>query len=516
LIEEGAIEGVFGAGEMGIARMFGRSGRMAAGNVDRLNDLLNASAKRQGITQPIKLLPGQASQLPSSQAIEAIAESSLFGANPVAKTKALIRKSAVNLVNDLPETIADGTSNLSARNVTNATKDVLLGNESFHRQVTGQLFDRLDEMSAGIPVSSDSVRNVAQSIRDEFLSIADVGFTGELKSNIEKIANLPDQITFSQAQKLRSELLGSIRDIERGSQPNSSLVRNFKKISSVVDESMDTASSELKGDANRLWRRANALHKADREVFDSKVVQSIVGAASDTNPQAVFDILNSADEQQVSTLIQGLTKRVGGKEVIDTAALDKIKGGYLAGMISKLSPEDAFRSAGKGDAVGDMLLKQFNNIPDQVKNQLFTGAEQTDIIDKFRLLSLSQKSGESGLIGLKAAQALGAVGLAAAPFSEKQRKNLGVAGGVLVLGPSVLASLMLRRPAFTRLLAEGATMSPTSREGIKVTGRLAKMVLDERKRISKQRKAVDEAIKEPSPNNKPRQDQVRAFGGTSF
>jgi hypothetical protein len=561
LIEEGAIEGVFGAGEMGIARMFGRSGRMAAADIDRLNGLLNASAKRQGITQPIKLLPGQASQLPSSQAIEAIAESSLFGANPVAKTKALIRKSAVNMVNELPETIADGTSSLSARNVTNATKDVLLGNESFHSKAAQSLYDRAFELvdeagqelvevtktvktpagkilsEAGEPIIAAGTKKVTEEVpksglfadlskvkatgdrlRAQFAEAQDFGFEGKAKSLIERAQNAESTTSVRGIQKMRSDLLSLQRDLERTASPNSNLMSVVGELVPVLDDTMKSAADAASGDARRMILRANKMWKANKEVFDNKVIKSIVSKASDTNPQAVFDILNSADEQQVSTLIQGLTKRVGGKDVLDTAALDKIKGGYLAGMISKLSPEDAFKKAGKGEAVGDLLLRQFNSVPDQVKNQLFTGAEQTDIIDKFRILSLSQKSGESGLVGLKAGQLFGILGISAAALGQggEFKKEIVGTGGLLAIGPSILADIMLKRPRFTRLLAEGAKLSPTSREGIKVTGRLAKMVLDERKRILKQRKAVDEAIKEPSPNNKPRQDQVRAFGGTSF
>jgi hypothetical protein len=536
LIEEGVIEGVFGAGEMGAARLFGRSGRMATEQVDELNELLSRSAKRQGISQKIQLLPGQASQLPSSQAIEAIAESSLFGANPIAKTKNLIRKSAVNLVNELPETFAEGASKLSSRSVTSAVSDVLKGNASFHTKAAQTMYDRafqlIDEAGAelvdvtkkvatpagrilseaGEPVVKAGTKEVTEQVQraglfadlskvreagdrlaSEFGEAQGFGLEGRVKSLIQKASSVDDTTTVKGIQKMRSEILSLQRDLTSSASPNSSLLNVVNELVPILDDTMKSAANAASGDAKRLLLRANKMWKSNAEVFDNKVITSIIGKAADTNPKAVFDILNSADEQQVGQLISGLTRKKGGKEFVNKRALDKIKGGYLAGMINKVSPDDAFKASGAGDAVGDLLLKQFNEMPDAVKNQLFKKSEQKDILSKFRLLSLSQKKGEAGLIGLKAAQALGAVGLAAAPFSEKQRSKLGVAGGVLVLGPSVLASLLLRRPAFTRLLAQGAKESPTTREGIKITGRLTKMVLDERKRITKQREGLKEA-----------------------
>lgn len=536
MIEEGAIEGIFGAGELGLARMFGRSGRMAAENVDELNELLAASAKRQGISQPLELSLGQASELPSAQTVGAIVESSLFGANPQAKTKALVRKSAVNLVKELPDTFAEGASKLSSRSVTNAVSDVLAGNRSFHTEAAqsmyGRAFELIDEAGAelvdvakkvkrpagkilsetGEPIVKAGVEEVVESVPragrladlssvketgerllGEFGEAQEFGFEGQVKNWVNKAANVDETTTVRGVQKMRSEALGLQRDLAASRDPNTSLKRVIDELVPVLDKTMNDAASAASGDAKRLLTRANKLWKANAKKFDNDVIVSIVGKAADSNPAAVFDIINSADEQQVKQLINGLTRERGGKKFINKAALDKIRGGYLAGMINTVSPEDAFKASGAGDAVGDLLLKKFNDMPPAVRNQLFKKSEQKDIINKFRLLSLSQKKGEAGLIGLKAAQALGAVGLAAAPFSKEQRKRLNVAGGVLVLGPSVLSSLLLRRPAFAKLLAQGFDVPQESKEGIKIAGRLARMVISERKRISKQREKVERA-----------------------
>jgi hypothetical protein len=534
MIEEGSIEGVFGASEIGMARAFGRGGRMAADQVDELNTLLARSAKRQGISQKVRLLPGQASELPAAQAVEAIAESSLFGANPVAKTKALIRKSAVGLVNELPETFANGASKLSSRSVTNAVADVLKGNQSFHTKAAQSLYDRsfelIDEAGAklvditktvptpvgrilsetgepivkagtkevteqipraGLLADLSEVRELGERLTVEFGEAQGFGFEGRVKSLIGKAASVDDTTTVRGIQKMRSEILSLQRDLTSSVNPNSSLLKVVNELTPVLDKTMKSAAEAASGDARRLLLRANKLWKSNAQKFDNEVITSILGKAADMNPEAVFDILNSADEQQVGQLIEGLTRRRGDKTFVNKTALNKIKGGYLAGMINKVSPEDAFRASGKGDAVGDLLLKQFNDMPDAVKSQLFSKSEVKDITNKFRLLSLSQKKGEAGLIGLKAAQGLGAVSLAAAPFSGDKGPELGVAGLGLVIGPSILASLILRRPAFTRLLAEGGKVKATTREGIKITGRLAKMILDERKRITKQRENID-------------------------
>lgn len=534
-IEEGITEVVFGAGEIGLARMFGRPGRMAADNVDELNELLQASAKRQGITQHIQLQPGQASQLPSAIAAEAIAESSLFGANPVAKTKVLVRKSSVSLVKDLPESMARAAGKLSAADVVELTREVIKGNETFHGKAAKALYARVDELveeagkrttpvkkivktpagklvdASGKPLvkatskevieqvplkgrlaNLEDVKKLGEEIRQEFLEAQDFGFEGQVKALVTKLQNVDEFTTFSGIQDMRSTALSLKRDLQRSGRPNTKLFDVIDRAIPVLDNTMEKSLDLIGGDAKRLLRRANEMWKANKEIFDDDVIKGILSRAADTNPDAVFKIINSADERQVGKLLAAIGEGKEGK-----VALGKIKSGYLAGMISDATDKaDAFKVTGEREPFGNILLKRFEDIPDKVRSKIFTAREIKDIDDKFRLLTLSQKSGDTALVGLKAAQALGVVGILAAPFAE-EKEGIGAelrgAGGLLVFGPSVLAALILRRPGFARALAEGTKVKAATREGVKLTARLGRMIIEERKRINKQRENIGKA-----------------------
>ncbi|MCK5016247.1 MAG: hypothetical protein KAS32_04170, partial [Candidatus Peribacteraceae bacterium] len=312
-------------------------------------------------------------------------------------------------------------------------------------------------------------------------------YKGKTKEVIEALLD-PRPTTFSSGHDLRSFLKRTQRDLQRSTNPDSTLAKTLGIFIPMMDESMDAAGRSLGGSPAAIYKKGRQLWRSNRELYGAQVIADIIKQRPN-NSKMIFSILKEGDPEQVGLVL---------KAVNDPKAIDKIKSGFLTGMIKESSEVTARKTAGR-ELVGEKLLDAWTQIPEGVRKQIY-GAKADEIQNAFRILSLSEESIKSGgLVGIRAAQALGVAGLIALPIAAATGEEAEFGGrgtalsattGVLLIGPELLASLVLKRPGFAKLLGQGFKFNRVNRQSTAALTRLGRMVLLERKSLNKKRKSI--------------------------
>lgn len=291
----------------------------------------------------------------------------------------------------------------------------------------------IEQLEVGI-VPSSPIKQMAKDILDKrTISMAPSKYGDSL---LRKATRLPDNITFEQAQTLRSELL-TIPRAEKGTVTE----KIAGDLAKAVDQSMEVGGKELAPDAYHAWRRANQFWKAGKERFENEFINRLI----ERTPEKV---VNSMVVPGTVTPIKKLYK------VLTPEAKEAFRSGTMQKILSSSADVD-------GNIKGTLLAKQIKNLSEPTLNTIFD-SQQSQILRNFaKAAELAQtKTGEStGSVFIQLTQAGAMVGIGTGLLTGGDIIT-GTSVGVLI-APFIMAK-MLTKPITAKWLTEGLSVLPGS------------------------------------------------------
>lgn len=202
----------------------------------------------------------------------------------------------------------------------------------------------------GLQVEMKPLRLYMDRVLKQIQEIAPTlqGLAGQDKSLISfanAIKNLPDAVSFENANVLRGNLLGELRKI------SDLLPGKFKGLEKTVEKLLDRQmeATASKGGAPVLaaWRRANQFHAAGARVFQDSIVADLVN--KNISPENVFKKLGPDQVTDAHAIMEGFTKYLQYATPAEKVALNRTRNvfrqGYMSGMF-----KDAVAKLGQGES----------------------------------------------------------------------------------------------------------------------------------------------------------------------
>ncbi len=254
---------------MGIAAVLGKMVAPFSRTVEtRIFPAIQELARRGGIIEPAKITDSALLDL-----FHGIAEGSITGGRG-----RLLRVAKTN-----EEVLDIWAKELAEKYITVATprevgqglmKGLSLADEAFFAAASRE-FKNLDVLLENPAVGTGRLKKIAKKLLEEQGPISQRALKSETLDNIlQAIEDLPDTISFREAQFDRSRLLKASTPLVEGQRD---LVEGAAaQIVKAIDKEMELASRRLGGDALDQWRRANALWKEGQETFRSDFFRALL------------------------------------------------------------------------------------------------------------------------------------------------------------------------------------------------------------------------------------------------
>lgn len=290
----------------------------------------------------------------------------------------------------------------------------------------------VEELEVGI-VSSAPIKEMAKDIlKKRTVSMAPSKYGDAL---LRRASRLPDNISFEQAQTLRSELLSIPRE-ERGTVGE----KIAGDLARGVDTAMESVGRELAPDAYHAWRRANQFWKAGKERFENNFINRLVEKDAEK-------VVSSMVVPGAVTPIKKLYK------ILTPQAKKSFQSGAMQKILSNSADVD-------GNIHGKLIAKQIKNLSDPTLSAVFNNQQVQTLKNFAKAAELAQtRVGEgtgSMFIQLKQAgaimQLVGAVGLGTGLATGSEGMQTGSA--VVLIAPYVMGK-MLTNPITAKWLTEG-------------------------------------------------------------
>ena len=290
------------------------------------------------------------------------------------------------------------------------------------------------------------------------------------KKLLNDIAALPDNVSFAQAQRLRSQFLEKTGYYTEGG----TTATGFSKAiaggaQKIIDGSMDKAvknlsknsnlSKETVQQVNDAWRGVNKLYKESKLTFNSSTMTKIINGDSDLVYTSLIKGKHPARIKEFRNLIFNTAVKQGvlPNKIAATQLWRKVQGEFFVDMIGRSIDGQTGTLSAKSLL---QKLKTFSGRGDRTLNELF--ANSPEILTQFksfaRTLELAQSKGIKGVPGgmfiqLTQAQAIPRGIQAGAGILAGMDGNIsfgeGVGLGIILGGPKVVAK-MFTDPRFVK------------------------------------------------------------------
>jgi len=390
-----------------------------------------------------------------------------------------------------------------------------------HKKIGGQMFDHLDEVveanrkfelkpitnindSAILDPSGTTIQTVVQGVKKtEILPVSMKTVKGWAKEELNKIKGIEgsikswrynyyntlinqtdDFISFSAAQKLRTEWLEKGRNFANKAQPTFSQA-DFgatKQLTQQLDRSMGDAAAKMGDEFNAEYRTANKFWKAGKKRLENELVSRLMNSNAEKVGSKIFATGNVTEiikARQSLKAAENFTKG-SNSPIVFKDTWEKMQQGYISSIINKSRQgteltKGAAEKFGSDIAGGELnipALKQLFTDPDKLKtfNSAFTKDQRTSVKKFMSAVEAAQKRPEgAGTFMVTVGQA----GLVIAGLGGGGYAVGGIAGAVasLTITPAILARA-LTKPEFTNLLANGLHMKPTHKEYAVTLGKI--------------------------------------------
>jgi hypothetical protein len=291
------------------------------------------------------------------------------------------------------------------------------------------------------------------------------------KKVLNDILKLGDEISFSEAQQLRSLYLSKTSAYSIGGTTSTKFSQKIAgEASNIFDKQMQKAAEKLGGDVDKLWRAANEIYSTSKSTFNSQFMTKLIKEGGEDK---IFSSLIKAKNPHRIKEFRNLILKQSVKDGVVPNKLAaeklwrKVQSGFFSDVIYKAFDES------EGVLAGKKLLTTIKSYGGPAIKELF--ANNPKLLNDFktlaRTLELAQTKGIQGVPGgmfiqltqagmiTKGAQLGGAalVGYSGTSGGLTWGSGLTTAAGVAVVlgGPNQIAKLFTN-PAFVKGLTSTA------------------------------------------------------------
>lgn len=425
---------------------------------------------REAITRFAKyrgrLSPAQATEARGMDILENIAEYSLVGSEPFRAFRVSQEQALSRWADDIAMQVGN---HMTPEQIGQLTSDAINKRSNIFNRAGKILFKRVDDLTKEAQVDT----KIPTSIANQMLKVAQRPYAKSLRSKtgeriLKDFANLPDKISFAEAQGLRSDLMSMSRQTTE--LIPGKIIGVSKNLTKAMDEAIQ--KSVPKGtQAIKAFRDANRFWKTGKELFNSKLAKSLLR----NNPEAIGKgIFRPGAISNIKMV----------KRMVDKETFNKLRGGYLQTIIQP-NPQT-------GVVEGGAILNRLARMGEPTLKEIFDPQHLKDIRAFGEMAKRTQAPpGQgTGRMLVQLTQGGAALTLLSTGFETE--------AAATIIVPAVLARFMTNR-AGIKWLTTGLTMSTGTRESIRLGTRIMALATKEGLRTK------------PAP-----QEQVGAFAPQTF
>lgn len=397
------------------------------------------------------LTPGLVSKNWAVDLLENITSSAFLGGSRIRTTREIATEIAEKSLDDFADTFASGASR---EDVGALIQSIIDGGDDAFRAAGKDMADGLTQLVSGATVDSRSLKILAAKIQKE----ASAGVkTSAITGLAEDVLSKADFMSFSDAQQLRSSLLA----IGRKPLADPGATAAAKRMSSSIDEAMETSAKQLTGQAFDAWRGFNEFWKNGVEKFGNGTIRRL----SKLQPEAVFQ---TAVRPKRPGTIRLVRKAMG-----DEAAWKNVQGQLIRDLMTHPTKGTVSGVSGRLNKFGDEALDAALS-PEQRK----TFKELARTLDITEGKAAAGESGTGGgmLVQLTQGGAIVAL-LSSGAGAGKAASILAVPWGL---------SHLITNKRFAKLLTVGLKAPAGSQEATRAFGQLSAIMTREMMNLGEQ------------------------------
>lgn len=327
-------------------------------------------------------------------------------------------------------------------------KDAISRGEAAHQIAANALYRDFDSRVGGVLVDSVPIQQFGQTLSESFGRIGNVGKSDAGGRLMDQLKSIPNTMTFSDAQALRSNLLAQVRDLERAGTETKAL-GVAKRAASLTDEAMNGSASALPDDLVKQYRNINKFYREGKDAFNNEVIRDLAARQPERVGEILFKTGNVSEIEQIKkslALAEKMDPNVSAKD-----AYSRLQAGYLNGLLTAKAATNI-----EGETTAMNLMKTLSDA--KTRRQfvaMFDEPQRQAIQDFGRTAYLTLRNKPSGFGVLTSMFQAGALGdlVAGSPVTGSPYKDLGV-----LSSPALLALLFANPKALgivTRTLKAG-------------------------------------------------------------
>jgi hypothetical protein len=380
--------------------------------------------------------------------LEKMSEKSMFGGQPMQLYKRSLESASDSLTDIFLKRMH---SDLAPDEVGRVLQNAVEEGRTLFNASARTMYGEVDSLVKGAGVD---LRGLKQWFSEEVQESMLKGVTSKQMGDslAESIGKLDDFVTFSQAQKLRSELWAERTAAEFKRDYAGGLA---KKALGMTDSAMEEAAKGRSQEALKAWRAANKFYKIGKDIFNNKFIRAIANKDPELLAAHVFQPKKISNIRRIKTILKD-----------DPGAWKNLKSAYAEKMFRDAT------SVRTGETIGNTLKSHYKRMGDDVMKEVWSPEEYTFLKNIASAKHMVQKEvGGGGGMVIQIAQG-GAV--------------LGLVGGVMPSGASLSILVtpwamgkVLTRPTAIKWLTEGLKVPVSTPHGVALSGRIVRELLIE-------------------------------------
>lgn len=340
--------------------------------------------------------------------LDSLTRGSLTGSGRMQTIDVLNEAALKNIESELRQNIAKNvTQNLSDRELGELFLNTVRDGRAAFRTTVGELYGGLDDM-VKVGVNTTKTKEALIPMREQLERVNWINESPESRKLLDSIMSLPDNLSFGDAQVLRSNLLDAQRNLET--------LAGKSKITSKVNQVVGDLTKAMDESALREGPQVAAKYKAIKDyankgykVFDSKFITDLV-VADKKNPERIGEYLFRAGNVEEINKAKKALRYAAATAKDRGVNYDRVWGqmqqGYLntilgraerlGGIPAGVSAEEVAKSI--SDVSGAKLLKEFTDPKrSRTLDAVFNKEQKEAILEFAKVAERVQRRSEGGL-----------------------------------------------------------------------------------------------------------------------
>jgi hypothetical protein len=420
--------------------------------------------------------------------MENILESSFFGATPIKQFKYAQEKGVEDYAKNVVDEVWKGVEKMPSSAIgTNFHKAYETAYGQFTKQ-SENMFTEIDRIASSIKIPQTKtvtsrilgpngqpiettktfmsneivdmrpLKKWASGLAEDYRAKAGIGQSQMGDTLLNKMTNVPDQVSFPEAQKIRTGLRlerqsFETRDIARG------IATQGEKLTNTA---MNEAAEILPNEGKKLWKDANNFYWKGMNTIDNEFIYKLAKTAKDQPELVGKQLFQNGEITQIKQVKEVLMPSPGNpiSDYIlpDFRTWQNMKAGYLESLLAKAS--DAQTGVISGSRLANALSSK--GMGEEALRAIFTPQELESIRTFSTALTTIEKKAPAGggsmLIQLMQAPALAGAVTAYGGFKKDPEI---IAGGLTLLATPRILGKMLVSPRYHDLFVRGlSTLKP--------------------------------------------------------